>query len=221
MFDSGKDAFQKLGNTVILLNETPIYITGCEDGPKDSVVLKYYKLPIEGAGTPELLSTTLDEKYVDFRSLGSRLGYINGVSPKGDKQAVFVSRMPKRLSVQGINSNNLMFQHFMDFTNNNKALSTDFKSLYKTQGFSDMLKGAYPGRKQAAEKLLHDKSFTSLAFARWFAFVRKQVGPFYLEYKGKEVGWSSDLKTVNLSKAYTHLQETLDYYDIPHELSAA
>ncbi len=219
MYDTGKDALQKLGNTIILLNETPIFVTSCEDGPKETVLIKYWQLPIT-VDKPEVLVCKLDEQYVDFRTLGARLGYMNTESPKGDKQAIFVSRTPKRQTVQGINGSNLVFQSFIDLTNQNKSIVTQFKNLYKTQSFAEMLKGSYPSRKKAAEMLTTEKNITSVAFARWFAFVKKQVGPVYLEYKGKEVGWSSDLKKINLSKAYTHLQETLDYYDIPHELDA-
>jgi hypothetical protein len=95
-----------------------------------------------------------------------------------------------------------------------------FTDFFRQKCFSDMLKGKYPSMKSATKLVLEDETVTSIAFARWFAFKKKKVGPFYLEYKGKEIGWSPDLKKINLSKTYTHLQETLEYYDIPFELTA-
>lgn len=218
MFDTGKDAYQKLGHTVILLNETPIYVVACEDGPKSTVLIKYHQMP-NPAASPEVLVCKLDEDHVDFRTLGSRLGYMNIAAPKGDQQSVFVSRIAKRQSVQGINQSNLNFTYFIDPGSGTK-LEVSWLKVFKTEAFADMLKGKYPTRAKAAKAVMDDGDVTSMAFARWFAFKKKKVGPAYLEYKGKEIGWSSDLKKINLSKAYTHLQETLEYYDIPFELTA-
>lgn len=218
MFDTGKDAFQKLGHTIILLHETPIFVVSCEDGPKNAVILKYWQLPNKEA-SPELQEVKLDEAHVDFRTLGCRLGYLNATAPSGDEQCVFVSRTPRRQTVQGINPSNLNFTYFINPTSGSKV-EFDWKKYYKDTSFADMLKGKYPTRKQAQKYIIENENVTSLAFARWFAFKKKKVGPMYLEYKGKEIGWSADLKKINLSKAYTHLQETLEYYDIPFELTA-
>lgn len=218
MFDTSKDAYQKLGHTVILLNETPIWITGTGDGEgggKTWVTLKYYSLPVAEGDKPEAMECKLDEKEVDFRSISSRLGYMNTPSPEGDIQAIFLSRMAKRQSVQGINQSNVTWTPFITKLG---KVEPEWNKFYKTEGFSNLLKGKYPSRTKAAKAVLDDGGVTSLAFNRWFAYKKTKVGPYYLEYKGKDIGWSPDLKKINLSKSYTHLQETLEYYDIPFEL---
>ena len=218
MFDTAIDAAQKLKGTIILLNETPIWVVGandCGNLGKTWVTLKYWTLPNMDK-IPEVLECKLDEKHVDFRSLGSRLGYMNAIAPGGDTQAIFVSRMAKRQTVQGLNQTNISFNSFITEEGKVEPL---FHNFFKQPFFSDMLKGKYPSMKTAT-KLILDEASTSVAFARWFAFKKKKVGPYYLEYKGKEIGWSPDLKEINLSEAYTHLQETLEYYDIPFKLTA-
>jgi hypothetical protein len=217
VFDTVTDANQKLVGTVILYNEAPIYVTKAVDHAfepgKVSVGLKYTHL----VGGEEGLCK-LTEPEVDFRSIHARLGYMNAVSKVGHKQAIFVQRMAKRLSVQGLASNNLKFQQF-DGTPSLEQYQSKFDEHYKQKYFSDMLKGTYPSKAEAADLLLKDKDRVSVAFNRYFALLRKNVGPYFLEYKGREVGWSTNLKKYNLSGAYEHLGETLEYYEIDYALT--
>lgn len=216
MFDSAQDAKQKLESTVVLLDEVPIYVTNALDGDGPGKIrLRYASLPCEGRDFDDK-QVEFSEERIDFRTLGSRLGYMNAISRSGHKQAIYTMRTPTRKTIQGLSRANLQFSHF-ESTDQMPGNNCPWEDHFSKKHFSDMLKGEYPSMGSAYDRI--EKGWTAVAFNRHFALKHKTVGPIYLEYKGRDVAWTENLDRFNLSPAFKHLGETLEFYGIAYKLA--
>lgn len=221
MFDTPEDASQKLASTVILFKEEPIYILSVGGSPK-KIVLNYWDLPMKPDSKADQRAITIGEPGLDYRTLGMRLGYMNAEHEKGHQQALYVSRMAVRKSIQGLSKQNTFIP---DFSKNEIAglmpVKCLFDNCYAKPFFRDMLKGIYPDLKKVKDRMENDEKLMSMSFNRLFAVTRKNVGPFFLEYKGKDIAWSANLHKFMLAPTYKHLAETLEHHKIDYKLSAS
>jgi hypothetical protein len=213
MFDNENDITQKLGNTVILVDGLPVYVRKgiTKDGKLGMLV---DLLPRTEDKKDSNKFVALDYHGLDYRTINSRLGYCN-VFEKKSTQAVYLMRMAARKPHQGICSDNMSWPHLKE----NAKLGIHkaplaWSSLVNNQSFVDMILERYPKLSKIGQMFAKRDTVQSVAFHRFFAVNRKAVGPFFLEYKGKDIAWAEDVSSFILCKDYAYLQETLEYNDI-------
>jgi len=215
MYDTREEATQKLASSIILFNDSPVYIQEAT-GRGSKIHLKYVHLR---SGNER--SNDLNEPGWNYRNLGDRLGYFNsdltihGVGTY--REACYSRRVAVRQShsTQGLSHRNVRIS---DFRGSRKlALSRSgvgFQSVYNQPWFLDMLEKKYPSFSDVKSLFSSDKYTTSKAFSRQFAIYRPDDGPFSLEYRGYEIGKSDDLHRFKIHPDRNYLNETLEYLDI-------
>lgn len=213
MFDTSEEANQKLRHSVVLHRKEPVYIQEAT-GRGKSVNLHYTK--IAETSTPEI-RCIFDPDW-NFRDLGPHLGYANiDLGSGGHKEACYITRMPVRQcsSTQGISQRNL---HIPQLRGSSKlalgALQLSFQHIYNLKPFKDMLRDIYPDFESIKEEFKKSPWLISKAFTHEFAVRRADVGPFYLQYKGKDVGHSDDLYRWRIADQFSYLKETMDHINL-------
>jgi hypothetical protein len=235
VFETVQDTTQKLHNTVILYGCKPVFvITGCvnpefislvtENNTSEYLGFTYIELPIKNLSKEAANSSKFAYLYdplVDFRSLSSIVGYFNWFSSgkRESTKACFISRMPVRNSIQGMCSKNT----YISAGNLTKDLviaderedRLNWSSLISEQSFCDMVSNKYPNIKAVGEHFRTNKYTVSVAFHKLFAVNTKGVGPFFLEYKGRDIGWSDTPDNFKLDSKFDFLREVVEHYNIP------
>lgn len=212
MFDTAEEANQKLRHSVVLLSKSPVFIQVAE-GSKKSVTLIFSEL-----GKKDIMKRCIWESDWNFRDLGSRLGYTNIDLGNGSyKEACYLSRMPVRQcsSTQGISQRNL----YIPPLKGSSRLSLGpqqlvWQNVWNTGPFKDMFNGVYPDLPDIKKEFEKSPWLISKAFNKDFAIRRADVGPFYLQYKGRDVAHSDDLHSWKVAKQFLYLRESLEYTNL-------
>lgn len=225
LFESVEDINQKLGSCVVFYKKEPLYIREAASISSSKLGILGIMLPL---GDNATVKVGIEDPDLDYRTISSSLGYttvsLNSNSGLRTNQSIFLTRMAVRKSVQGLHKCNVNVPKFRDYSfpgqhpHDSASYSWDF--LIREKALADTLGNKYPSLKSAKESL--GKSFDnknlstlhSVAFNRNFAINKRPVGPYYLEYKGKDIAWSEDLARFSLDKSFAFLQETLEYNNI-------
>lgn len=77
-----------------------------------------------------------------------------------------------------------------------------------------MFKLLYPNLQDIGVLFTKNNNVTSKAFTREFAVRKSDVGPMYLQYKGRDIGHSDDLYRWKIADQFKHLRETLDHINL-------
>lgn len=162
----------------------------------------------------------IDDPLFEFRNLGGKLGYINS-EVEGITEAVFSWRLPVRKahSTQGLSRHNVrtsmrlgcerlgISKYEFSFDNDGRD------SIIEQPAFTETVQGKFPDIKEAARKITGQDIFISLAFNRKFAFRRDYIGPVYVQYKGKDIGYTDDFTKFKLHEDFKYLSESLEEID--------
>lgn len=213
MYETHEEANQKLKATVVLFKKDPVYILEAGGGKKHVTLTFSY---LEDQTKQE--KKEINETGWNFRDLGSHLGYANfegGI--KRHNEALFLTRMPVRQcsSTQGISQKNLNVPNFRG--SHKLGLSPQglsWNHVYLSKPFLRMLRDDYPDLRTISSQFSKDAWLTSKAFSREFAVRKDDVGPFYLQYKGKDIGYSDDLYRFKISPQFDYLRETMDHINL-------
>jgi hypothetical protein len=207
MYDTNEEANQKLKQTVVLLKKSPVWIMEATGGHK-KVELTHHNLR---GGT--VSKTPIFSPDWEFRDLGSRLGYANMIY--GNLlEATYVQRAPVRQAhnTQGLSAKNLIITPLKGSQRLGiPQVNLDFNTFYPTAPFCDMLEGKYLQIEQIMNEFQKNMYVISRAFNREFAVRRADVGPFYLQYKGKDIGHTDDFYKWKIAPQFKYLNETLDH----------
>lgn len=213
MYDTRDEANQKLSSTVVLYKNLPVFIreVGGSNGPKLTLHFKYIR-------TGNLEEAYILDKNWEFRNLGPRVGYLNVDMGNGSyKEASYVTRMGVRAShnTQGLSQKNLKFVPLKGSKRLNLGPSgLVFTSVVNTAFFADMLEQKYPDVKAISNEFVKNPWLISKAFDRQFAIRQDDVGPFYLQYRGKDIGHTDDFSRWKIAPQYNYLQEQMEYINL-------
>lgn len=207
MFDTEEDIQQKLACTVVLYDKKPKMVhSASTKGGKPGVMLT----DLHGLNA---VWAPITDSLLDYKSLGGTLGYVNVVTDDYS-QAVYLTRMAVRKSIQGLSGANVSVPGlYPNYKTGAPGKNISWSLLLKNAAFENMVYGVYP--KLSDMPGLFAGHATSVAFHRLFAAKLHRVGPFYLEYRGKDIAWSDTPDAWNLSKNFFYLMETLEFNDIP------
>lgn len=216
MYDTKDEANQKLSQSIVLFKKTPVFIreSGGSSGNKGSKLTLIFKYVRDG----KLDEALILDKAWEFRNLGPYIGYMNVDLGNGSyKEASYVTRAGVRAShnTQGLSQKNLKFNPLRG----SKRLALgpsvlSFGMTHMTPFFADMMEQKYPTLKDVSSQFDKNPWLISKAFDRQFAVRRDDIGPFYLQYRGKDVGHSSDLDRWKIAPQYEYLQEQIEYTGI-------
>mgnify|MGYP001550838566 FL=1 len=215
MYDTREEANQKLSGSVVLFNDSPVFIHEAV-GKGSKLQLRYQLLR-----TKEERANLIQEKGWEFRNLGPRLGYSNIDLGKGSYQeAMYIMRSPVRNthSTQGISQRNLKYSSLKGSQRLGLSrMNLPWSSLYTQTCFCDMLEKKYPTLEEVTKDLKINDFLCSKAFHRQFSISRADKGdvvPFYLEYRDRRIGYSEDLYRWRIGEDYQHLNETLQHLNM-------
>jgi hypothetical protein len=213
MYETKEEFNQKLAGCIVLLNNTPVHILEAAGGTKAKITLTCQNLR---AKTTDVVSAS--DPGWDFRSLGSRLGYTNVDFGEGSyRQAMYVTRMAIRQAsrTQGLSQHNVKYDGLKADPNRNlQWYKPSWGQLYSQEYFLDTLERKYPSINDLRKVFEKDKTVTSKAFDPKFAISKPLIGPFYLEYRGKDIGYSDDMFRWKIGDCYDYLRETLEHINI-------
>lgn len=215
MFSSTDDAYAKIGKSVLSYKEEP-YCVGAVNYARKDTHTPTYVIQLRKAELPDLSSNydppiPLEDKNIDWKNLGDFLGYNNQYN-----SAIYVSRMPVRKTIFGLRSDNIHCTSVQvpvspNYPNGIKSVKLDH---LLNKYFSDMWHGKYPSLKEIVSSFEDNHDLRSIAFHKKFAVNKKQIGPFFLEYRGRDIGWSDDINKFTLDRSFRYLTETLEYYGV-------
>ncbi len=203
MYDTAEEAKQKLGDSVVLFDGRPVYIYS-SDISGDRVRLIFVDLPLPKKS--EYRFEFIDHPSWDFRSLGSKLGYVNYFDKNSEKwDIVYLSRVPVRTSRQGLDSKTVSCR-LPIWTEN----GIDWSHLLYTEPFIDMFNNKRLSPTAAFQKLMSDPDeYNSISFSKKFALYYDQVNPPNLIYRNKKIGYTEDGLSVKLSRNALYLAEEI------------
>lgn len=211
MYDTKEEANQKLGQTVVLFHGQPCYIIEAV-GKGSKLSLRYNLMRPK-----EERSNLIQEDGWEFRNLGQRLGYVNvNLGEKSYKEALYTTRVAVRAAhnTQGLSSKNLRYGSLKGSSRLGlSGYSLGWNSLYQSGYFCDTLEDKYPTFLEVKDSFSTDNYLSSKAFHRSFAVRRHDVGPYYLEYKGKDIGYTDDFFRWKIADNYKYLEESLDHIE--------
>lgn len=216
MYDTRDEANQKLSGTIVLFKNNPVLIreSGGSNGSNGSKLTLLFKYLRDGKADEALIV----DKGWEFRNLGPRIGYLNVDMGQGSyKEATYVTRMGVRAShnTQGLSQKNLKFNSLKG--SKRLGLSPQpitFANVSTQPYFLDMLEQKYPTVKDISTQFSKTSWLVSKAFDRQFAIRRDDVGPFYLQYRGKDVAHSEDFEKWKVAPHYAYLQEQMEYSNL-------
>lgn len=211
MYDTVEEANQKLRHTVVLYNKSSCFI-------QQATGSKGLNLEFSTLRDGVILSKSINDKEFEFRNLGQKLGYANINLGNGSyNEALYLSRMPVRQShsTQGISQKNL---HIPSLRGSQKlSLSPyilSFQQVYTTTPFHDMMEDIFPGLDVIEKEMAKKNYVLSRAFDRQFCVRRDDVGPLYLQYRGRDIGHSDHFYRWKLASQFSYLNETLEHIHI-------
>jgi hypothetical protein len=209
MYETKEEFNQKLAGCIVLLNNTPVSISEATGGSKTKINLNYTELRSKKSD----VISAWDPGW-DFRTLGSRLGYTNIDFGNGSyRQVLYLTRAAVRQAsrTQGLSQNNVKYDGFKaDPGRGLDYYKLTWNQLISGDWFTNTLERKYPSMEEIIEGF-KDKSLSSRAFDSKFAISKPSVGPFYLEYRGKDIGYSDDLFRWKLGEDFDYLRESLDH----------
>lgn len=209
MYDTKEEANQKLGQTVVLFQNQPAYIIEAV-GKGTKLALRYQLMRKK-----EERSNFIQESGWEFRNLGQRLGYMNYAHGDSSyKEALYTTRVAVRQAhnTQGLSHRNVRFPHLKGSARLGlERYQLNWQSVYPTEGFMDALEDKYPTFTDIKSQFSSDNYLTSKAFNKHFAIRRHDVGPYYLEYKGKDIGYTQDFDKWKIAEDYKYLAESLEH----------
>lgn len=214
MYDTREEFNQKLVGCVVMYGNTPVYLsdTSGKNG-RDKIVLHFTNLKDKTQG-----QAIASDPAWDFRSLGSRLGYANlNLGDGSYQQALFLSRIALRQSqkCQGLSRHNVRYSPLKGSARLNlPSTKLSFEQLQEMKGFLDTLERKYPTLTDVAGDMTKNPFLYSKAFNSRFAVNRPDVGPFYMEYRGKNIGYSEDFYRWKISPEFDHLKENLEHIQV-------
>jgi hypothetical protein len=210
LFDTAADAHQKLTGTVILYKDRPVKIVAVA-GDRDIVVDCKYP---ESRRWGSTFNVFLSDPGFDWKSLGTRLGYMNFDFFLPDyAEAVFISRTPVRASTQGLSDRTVEYEPLHLPPDIMVERNVGFWDFALSEGFSAMLVGQYPSLEEAMKilkKSARDETdIKSVAISRDSAIYWDRIGQPYVLYKRRKVG-TTDGSAIKIADHVQWLSETFE-----------
>lgn len=149
----------------------------------------------------------ISEPAWDFRSGGSKLGFVHVQNPMNQKSdCTFLSRIPIRSSRQGLDNKTIQILSYdrndFDYNWNNV--------IYDNDGLIRTIKNDFVSPKVAFRRLYdHPETYKSIPIHRKLALFYDNVSPPYLLYRLEKVGYTEDGETFKLAKHKGYLKEEL------------
>lgn len=196
MYDNVRDARQSLQGSVCLYKGQPFSVHTVSSGGArglSAIGILYKK-----DGSHEELVVKIDDPELNFMNF--KLGYVNY-----DNTSVYLKRVPVRTVAQGLSDQNVVSDY----------PGMGFGYLFARKGGKmEVFSGEYPTFEQAVETLVNNRETSSIAFSRYLALNRhpRFLSLFFLEYKGKEVAYSSNGLEFSLPSEFNHLQQIMHKY---------
>lgn len=213
MYETKDEFNQKLLQCVVLFNSNPVIIQEASGKTKEEIKLNYYNLKSK-KGDVALAS----ESGWDFKSLGSRLGYTNvDFGEDNYRQALYLRRMAVRQasSTQGLSQRNVKYDQLRaDPVLNLGAYKLSWSQVTNGDFFINTLERKFPSLRDLRDFFRKTSGFTSRAFNERFAVSKANIGPFYLEYRGDNIGYSDDLDRFKIGDEYAYLVESLEHIGV-------
>ena len=211
MYDTVDEAKQKLVNTVVIFDGTPTHIVDARQ--QDGEIILYHTV-LKKKSQGYITNTISDERF-DFRTIGSKLGYVN-YENGGYNESVFVERTPvrKAFATQGLSKVNTNISNLSG--NKRKGLPSikcSWDYLHKVSGFISTVERVFPSLQEITE-IFKEEDVVSRAFSPSFAVRRDEVGPFYLMYKGRDIGYTEDFERFKISNRFKYLEESLEEFNL-------
>lgn len=209
MYDTVAEAEQKLKGCVCLLKGESVLIDEA-GGENKKVSLSYRVLRTKAQG-----KEAITDSGWEFRNLGPRIGYANLDFGAGSyKEAAYITRAPVRVchSTQGLSSKNVKIPRLRG--SNKLGLgpaNIAWTTIYMTIPFADMIEQKYPTIEEVRDKFSDEPWLISMAFNRQFAINRPDVGPYFIEYRGQNVGYSKDMLKWDVAPDFDYLRETMEH----------
>lgn len=182
MFNTREDLNLRLSDSIIFLNDLPIYITGVDE----QSILHYLFLSEMNARAQRISPTDPRLNYKPFP-----LGYYNT-----ECDAHYVMRMPHRFYKQGLNIRSVTSKTFRIG-----------REIFPTV-VSEIVKNNYPTIPKIID-LFNSTNLESAAFHKAWAIQKNNLGLIFLQHKGLSVGWLNEENEVVLSENYQYLKENL------------
>lgn len=207
MYDTREEAQQKLANSTVLFEGKPVQILEAT-GSKNKVILRYHSIPYpqQGIDGPTDSVHIADTRW-DFKSLGTKLGYVNiNKSPFDAKQeAVFATRIPTRNSRQGLDQRTGRVSQYPS-----PEHPWIWDHLLNHTGIVDCINNKYPTAAEAVNQLTADCDMVrSVAIGRKLMMIFDRVNPPNLVYRNNKVGYTEDGITFKLAPHKAFLKEEL------------
>lgn len=212
MYTTREEADQKLKGCVCLYKGQAVLIDEA-GGTKDNVSLSYRNIR-----TKENAVSKIKDTDWEFRNLGPRIGYANLDFGTGSyKEAAYLTRAAVRQShsTQGLSSKNVKIPRLKGSAKLGLGpANIGWTQVYLTTQFADMVEQKYPSIEEIREIFKKEPWQISLAFNRQFAINRPDVGPFFLEYRGKNIGYSKNMDRWDIGNDFDYLREYLEHIQL-------
>lgn len=209
LYDTAEEANQKLQNSTVLFKGLPVHVREASGNKgKVSLAFSWLPWPKSGPDKPPDEAKMSDEGW-DFKTLGSKIGYVNIKSNPWNKteEAVFVTRMPTRSSRQGFDDRTAkVFQY-----HTSDPSPWTFSHLLYDSGLVDSVCGKFPSTEEAVGRLIKNPDkVKSIAIGRKLMLIFDRVNPPNLVYRGEKVGYvESDGRSFRLAPHKMFLTEEL------------
>jgi hypothetical protein len=214
MYETVEEVRQKLVGSVIMFDNQPVFVQS-SDSDDNGINITIDCLPLNRK-SPSRNKVYIEDPKIDFRSLGTRLGFINMVDPSGNytEDVVYSSRVPIRQSKQGLDERTVAFRQI----NSNYKVNV-FSSAVSREGLNNTLMNKFPSPKEAYDyimntpnvvaKAFHRKYVVAKAFHRKYSLFYDKISPPFLIYRNEKVGYTEDGITFKLPKSKDFLTEEL------------
>jgi len=209
LYDTKDEAHQKLTSCLCLFNGESAYIENVHGSGK-KIQLDFFHIRQKIQNTENI-----NHNGWEFRELGNRIGYMNiDMGHESYKEAAYTVRSAVRIAhnTQCLSFKNMRIKPLRGAPHLGvNGFKIDWQSVVRTDYAADMIEGKYPCMKDIKDQFLKEPYQVSMAFTREFAVYRPEIGPFYLEYKGKQIGYSDDADQWKIGSKYLYLTESLDH----------
>lgn len=201
-YKTADDINFRLANTYIFYDGQLVYCVRAGIAPNGQLGVTIQDLP----DLNNMRTVPLDDPKLNFYKM--RIGYVNGRD-----QAFYLVRSPQRQTQQGLSDKNVWCRGVKGGFERQR-----FSGLVPLRESLDSLRGKYPTFDDCALRI-DERRASSLAFHRSFALSRKDLGCWYLNYKGEAVAWGSP-DGFNLGQPYKHLRECIEESGIRVKVNA-
>ena len=219
MYQTVEEAQQKLMNTLVMYGDAPAYVMTARNSTKlgvRGIVIQAHSTPVIN-GEAEKITAPINDPKWNFRDLGAKIGYVN-YRQNSRKEVVYLMRqgIRKAVETQGLSRHNMVIQEPSRKTSGaSSGWSVNpirFQDLVFTRELADMMMNVYPSIKKTVKDFETDPELSSQAFGRCFSIHRDKIGPFYLHYRDRPIGYTSDMYRWKVAKDYHYLAESLEEY---------